>query len=801
MPQEGETKTWLETKYGDQIVLQGICSIGRAESNNIIISKGSVSRHHAVIHEREKEYWIVDLGGVNGVLLNGNRVVQTARLNSGDVIGIPTTDFIFYHRAVTIEDPAPTVPKADVPLETAPTKEPAPVTAKTTPPSEIAPAKEPAPVVLKANPPLEGPMEAIPKPEPYLPPAETAVSAAVTIPLPNPLKASAQEELPLGLPLPSPGETGKLKKPRVYVGPVDTQGLPRPTTSQPLRPEAFKLTDTGAAKPFQTSSLPKPSADDFLKITTPLTPIPWVEKPKEIPQVNASDVIVPTVEKPKIPPARPAATVKADSFLQPSASQEAASATKSIKLLQKHKEAIPLSSVATTAPENLKEPPQLAKSPVPLMKSDGADKSDAESFILAPSSIKKPASSTSVPQLLLRDKPDEAKPSAPIQKVPGASTSSLTKAPSPLPAPSPVIDRLATPTKPADAKPSVPMPTAAGAPAASKPKDLKKPIQKAATSVVKAQAPATSKVVPPAGSPVSDSPAVQGAVCLAALHSMYIGLASIFLPFFGLITAPVAIFLGHSALKEIKQSRGALTGRQSAILGLYFGYISLALISSYSILLYLLFVAPGHSTSTPVSLALAPATFTTTNAPPMIVESTARPAPAASTPASAPSLDTAPPARIAPVPDATPPASPSANTPQTVISDSTGGNASTLLQGNSSPSPDTNAAPAAPSAPAAASTASTPDPLATVYDPNVLNRLKDGMLEQPMPEDTSSQSYSDAEAFNNCARLLARPPDPKYAESVGDFLDDVKKRNPDPARLQILSAMYENYMAGIKRDF
>ena len=64
MPQEGDTKTWLETPYGEPIPLQGICSIGRAESNNVIVSKGSVSRHHAVIHERDREYWILDLGGV-----------------------------------------------------------------------------------------------------------------------------------------------------------------------------------------------------------------------------------------------------------------------------------------------------------------------------------------------------------------------------------------------------------------------------------------------------------------------------------------------------------------------------------------------------------------------------------------------------------------------------------------------------------------------------------------------------------------------------------------------------------------
>jgi pSer/pThr/pTyr-binding forkhead associated (FHA) protein len=847
MPQEGETTSWLETTHGDRILLHGICSIGRAESNNIIISKGAVSRHHAIVHERDKAYWVVDLGGVNGLLLNGERVVQTAKLKSGDIIGIPTTDFIFLQEPATAKEPASAETKATPPPEITPVKEPAPVE-----PKAIPPAQDSAPSAAKSNFPLEGPMEAKPKPELSSPIAEVTTPAAVTIPLPHPRKPTQQDELALGLPPETISETSKLRKPRVYVGPIDTQGMPKSTTSQPLRPEAFKLTEAGAAKPFSPASLPKSSGDELLKITTPLSPVPWVEKPKEIKQVNASDVIVWVGEKPQTPPVLPKASetkIEPDSFLQPSISQEATASTKSVTLLQKPKEAIPLSSVAATVPDAsktsqpLKTSQSLRKAPPPLPALNLSDKSDGEGFILAPAGpkelpslekappliakidksegadekgfilvppvAKEPTPALAAPPLLLMDKPAAAKQPAPLGKTPAPLAPAIASV---KPAqedlilipseakelhPKPAIS-LSSPAKPDTVKPPSTSQKFPDLHASSKLQEPKKPIQKTATPSAKVQAPATPKIVPQTASTANEFPAPQGALCPTALHSMYIGLASIFLPFLGLISAPVAIFLGHSALKEIHQSRGVLTGRQSAILGLYFGYISLVLISSYSILIYVLFFSSTpskittHSLSTPAPIVLAQPNFVSPAPPADITKTSPPPA------APAPSADiVSPPPEItkSPQPQPTPDTG-----PQTVITDSTGGNASAMLQNNSSPPANTNTAPATPSAPA---TDSVPAPSGTpaVYDPNILNRLKDGMLQQPMPEDATSAAYQDAEAFNNCARLLARPPDAKYAESVGDFLEDVKKRNPDPARLQILSAMYDNYMAGIKRDF
>jgi hypothetical protein len=339
-----------------------------------------------------------------------------------------------------------------------------------------------------------------------------------------------------------------------------------------------------------------------------------------------------------------------------------------------------------------------------------------------------------------------------------------------------------------------------------------------------------------------------------AKQSQYIGLASIFLPFLGFATAVIAVLLGHAALKKIKRSNGALTGQESATMGLYFGYITMALIVVYSTVFFVLFsptstaplantqIAPpgvpliltpsSHDTPTaPPAVSSAshdsPASAPSTPTPPVAAPATPDPASAAPTisantqdaptPVSAPeSLHTPPaPAPETPavtiLPDApkvTPPASlvtlhdpaldqpaptsppsptpvPKVPTPPTLMS------LMDTSEGLHTTPPSFSAEPDKP-LPAA------PDRPAAVYSPEVQNRLKDGMLSQPIPDDTSSRPYLDAEAFNNAARILAREPEAKYAESVGDFLEEVKKRNPDPVRLQILTAMYDNYLAALR---
>jgi tetratricopeptide (TPR) repeat protein len=72
-------------------------SIGRHESNDIILEDISTSRHHALIHLTNGTFVIEDLGSKNGTFIAGRQVVDTT-LKSGDVIDFGgDSKLIFQH--------------------------------------------------------------------------------------------------------------------------------------------------------------------------------------------------------------------------------------------------------------------------------------------------------------------------------------------------------------------------------------------------------------------------------------------------------------------------------------------------------------------------------------------------------------------------------------------------------------------------------------------------------------------------------------------------------------------------------
>ena len=677
MPQAGEIKTWLETKYGKPIIFDGICTIGRAETNNLIVSKTAVSRHHAIIHEREGDYWIVDLGGLNGTRVNGERVAQSSRLKSGDLIQIPLMDFVFRQETVPVE--------------------------------ELAAAESDPPLLQEPSP------EGKPKPEPSSP--EVTIASTTTVPLPGPVKPTQQDELPFRLSSEPLDETDKSPRPRVDIGPVKADGSPE-LPSRPTRPAALKPLET-----FTVASavqLPK-QTDALLKVTTPLSLSPPIEKPAEVIQINAPDVIVPGPEKPKVPP---------PSLHQFASLKEAVSATKSVALLEKFKESAPISSPrAVPASQPINAPPPLPKAAPQPAETNASAGPRSDGSNLSPPHPKGPAPASVIDPLTASAKLDKTNDSPsidPLQAMPVSSGPAV---------PKPAVKKSGTPTR----------------------KEVRP----------------TSEVIPPTDSSTIDGPAPQSVLCPSAMHSMYIGLASIFLPFVGLLIAPIAIILGHSALNKINQSRGAVTGRQSAVLGLYFGYISLSLISAYSILIYLLFFAPGQSKGTAFPAGPPPLLVLTTPSLPATTETTINPVPASGLPAPAPSIanptvaphiapDLQPsmpsppvPPVPSPAPDVTtgsqPEAVPSpappvalpakAPVPQTITHEGTGTSApaSPPALDNPTAKVDTALPPSAVHATAASSLPPAPARPPVVYDLVLLKRLKDGMLLQPMPEDTSSR--------------------------------------------------------------
>ena len=66
--------------------------VGRAPDNGVVVSDPTTSRRHARFENREGEFLVVDLGGSNGTLVDGARVVERV-LVTGSVVTMGQNDF------------------------------------------------------------------------------------------------------------------------------------------------------------------------------------------------------------------------------------------------------------------------------------------------------------------------------------------------------------------------------------------------------------------------------------------------------------------------------------------------------------------------------------------------------------------------------------------------------------------------------------------------------------------------------------------------------------------------------------
>ncbi len=90
-----EHEAWLE-REGEQHVLRGNCSVGRAALNTLVLDSPRVSRLHSIIHlEDTGAFWLIDLGSSNGTLLNKRRIHEPVRLRDKDQITIGGNVFTF----------------------------------------------------------------------------------------------------------------------------------------------------------------------------------------------------------------------------------------------------------------------------------------------------------------------------------------------------------------------------------------------------------------------------------------------------------------------------------------------------------------------------------------------------------------------------------------------------------------------------------------------------------------------------------------------------------------------------------
>jgi pilus assembly protein CpaF len=105
-------------------------SIGRDNTNMIVINDAEVSRRHARMEFRDAKYMIQDLGSTNGTFVNGSRISGIQALNSGDTVSFGEGIVLVYEAAVDVDatilsEKAPQT----VIQQTAPAPAPAPVPA------------------------------------------------------------------------------------------------------------------------------------------------------------------------------------------------------------------------------------------------------------------------------------------------------------------------------------------------------------------------------------------------------------------------------------------------------------------------------------------------------------------------------------------------------------------------------------------------------------------------------------------------------------------------------------------------
>jgi hypothetical protein len=80
----------------DQIVsLLTYTTLGRADSNTIVVSDPYASAEHAIVAWRSGQWWLEDRGSRNGTLLNNLAVDEPLVIGQGDVIGIGHLQFKF----------------------------------------------------------------------------------------------------------------------------------------------------------------------------------------------------------------------------------------------------------------------------------------------------------------------------------------------------------------------------------------------------------------------------------------------------------------------------------------------------------------------------------------------------------------------------------------------------------------------------------------------------------------------------------------------------------------------------------
>jgi hypothetical protein len=83
---EVEPDGWLEGPNGTRYQLKnGVMSIGRLSTADIVLADQNVSRQHAELHPVGDTYQLVDLGSTNGCKVNGQRIERQVLVDGDEI--------------------------------------------------------------------------------------------------------------------------------------------------------------------------------------------------------------------------------------------------------------------------------------------------------------------------------------------------------------------------------------------------------------------------------------------------------------------------------------------------------------------------------------------------------------------------------------------------------------------------------------------------------------------------------------------------------------------------------------------
>lgn len=88
-------KEQFSFKVKEQYSLSENTTIGRDDSNDIVLKDKFISKHHAQIIRDEGVYFLEDLNSANGTFLNGEMIEDAIELKDKDMIDIGQVEFLF----------------------------------------------------------------------------------------------------------------------------------------------------------------------------------------------------------------------------------------------------------------------------------------------------------------------------------------------------------------------------------------------------------------------------------------------------------------------------------------------------------------------------------------------------------------------------------------------------------------------------------------------------------------------------------------------------------------------------------